>query len=278
MALRCNPVSNVVQDILDSQDAVIQEAQLAFAANPRRHGMYFPANFDALGEAERLEGDDITEELSTWEFSAAISIMPPKPPRVLKSGLTPSQEIASRFRKGLSLDLGSSSSLSLASLEVSPVSGQSSLDGYATAEEEFADDWCLPPRPVLDPKVKFRQSRVDALPLYLEEAEAELRRSQHDEDVRIVCPRDGCRDTLSNVSALAYHLHLHDVDADRQNASHRCKDCDACFQTRSQLAIHACPCRSKSAPTSPIFGALLHSPRVIPQKLIEFFDLDSDFS
>jgi len=239
MALRCNPVSNVVQDILASQDAVIQEAQLAFAANPKRHGTYFPANFDVLGEAERLaEGDDVTEELSTWEFSATISIMPPKPPRVLKSGLTPSQEIASRFRKGLSLDLGSSSSLSLASsLEVSPVtvSGQSSLDGYVTAEEEFADDWCLPPRPVLDPKVKFRQSRVDALPLYvrclcimypsishsvsqLEEAEAELRRSQHDEDVRIVCPRVGCRDTLSSVSALAYHLHLHDVDADRQNA------------------------------------------------------------
>ncbi|THU80727.1 hypothetical protein K435DRAFT_844997 [Dendrothele bispora CBS 962.96] len=230
-------VNRVVQNLLEHQEAAFQEAQLAWAANPKRNAMYFPTNFNAVNEGSRMVTDDESEDLSSWEFNATSSAVPTKPQRVLKSGLTPSQEIARRYRRGFSLNLKSSSSFSLSSssfpeslLDTSSSTSpdtsfntdseldQSSLDDYVTVEEGYSDNWCLSPRPTTDPKIMFRQSRVRVLPRYREEAELEMGRSYHDsKDTSLPCPRDGCRDTLPSVSALTYHLHLHDVDGDCPN-------------------------------------------------------------
>ncbi|KAF5331795.1 hypothetical protein D9758_008327 [Tetrapyrgos nigripes] len=266
MAVR-SPASTIVQDLIERQDAIIQEAHLAWAASPRRMGVIFPPSFDVYAEGGT---DDEDEEFSTWEFNAVIPLQPPKPPRVTKSGLTPSQEIANRFRNGIPLlHTESCSSLatasSLTSSDPSPITTTESTstfdEDYVTVEEGESVEWCLAPRPKLEPRLLFRQSQVDVLRNYRAEAEAELRRSQHEQHTHevLVCPREGCNDTLPTVTALTYHLHLHDVGVDLPTATsrmYRCNDCDSGFDTRSQLAMHACPCRSKSAPTSPIYGAL----------------------
>jgi hypothetical protein len=98
-----------------------------------------------------------------------------------------------------------------------------------------------------------------------------------DTDV-LVCPRPGCRDTVRNVRALIYHLHMHSVgdkglsvaslsfenlcvDPDASSLTtirkFNCSDCDRGFETRKQLGKHACPFRCRSAPSSPILRALL---------------------
>jgi len=91
----------------------------------------------------------------------------------------------------------------------------------------------------------------------------------------LVCKRPGCRDTLRDVKALTYHLHIHNIH-DRLVRfltclskgcylsfhvlwltfcrSFACSKCDGRYETRRELTMHICQRRLKSPPTSPIRG------------------------
>lgn len=86
-----------------------------------------------------------------------------------------------------------------------------------------------------------------------------------------MCPRKNCRETLSDVRALACHLSLHDIEKskcvanannppssiDFDNRTYYCSDCDRGFDRRHALNAHTCLSRCRSAPSSPVFGAFV---------------------
>ncbi|KAK0223457.1 hypothetical protein IW262DRAFT_1367026 [Armillaria fumosa] len=101
-----------------------------------------------------------------------------------------------------------------------------------------------------DPKIRFSS---DDLTDFKAEAFAEMLRCKLTPEDPLVCPRPGCRDTVTNVKGLACHLHLHDIVDDRR---FECNLCDGRYETNQELAMHPCPSKSISAPCSPVVASL----------------------
>lgn len=197
--------------------------------NSKRYATYFPSQ--ASIEAELL-GDASSDNDSTWEFSAPVS--PPSRSSsntsCTTSGSTPAQDIVIRYRSGISRDTRWSSPSQYSepdSWEMTPPA--------APARLEY-----VPVTPDQGIKARYRQSRYDALLNTYQEAFDVARAAGLKKTDQVVCNRPGCRDTLANVEALMYHLHIHDID-DRQVV---CPRCQGSYDGQRELRMHKCSGRS----------------------------------
>ncbi|KAK0205002.1 hypothetical protein DFS33DRAFT_722296 [Desarmillaria ectypa] len=217
----------------------------------KRYATYFPESFPNILACLH----DLDDDRSTWNFKPSPShlllhaISPEVEPEATEEpvSFTPAQQIASSYRK---------KSLSI----VIPPRVDSSLSIDSSEDDTLVDDseYCSLDdvrQGILDviPKIRLRQSCSDALTDFKAEAFAEMLRCQLSPEDPLVCPRPGCRDTVTNVKGLACHLHLHDIVDDRRFA---CNFCDSRCETNQELAMHPCPSRSMSAPCSPIVASL----------------------
>ena len=120
--------------------------------NPKRYATYFPSEA-SLEEQEH----DASDNDSTWEFSAPIS--PPRSPSgtsCITSNSSPAQDIAIRYRAGISFgfsDIRSSSP---------PQHSGPDSRGVASPAKPF-DLGHVPADPDQDIKAAYRQSRHEAL-------------------------------------------------------------------------------------------------------------------
>ncbi|KAG7089285.1 hypothetical protein E1B28_010983 [Marasmius oreades] len=223
--------------------------------------MSFPTVFcdmDNLIRMQELTQEYEDDETSSFIFHAPRSInQEDGEQETLPRIVTPAQEIVNRYRAGIRCNTEEISS--------SPSSPSSSLRSSTSSETTACteDDEEEPRTPESNcgltvPKIRFRQSRFDALNEMRVEAVKEMKKSGVSEDHPLVCPRPDCRDTLSNLHALTLHLHLHDIDCKK---SYECDKCSATFKTRRRRRAHSCgTVGSKSAPTSPLyatFGTIL---------------------
>ncbi|KAF9260050.1 hypothetical protein L218DRAFT_962993 [Marasmius fiardii PR-910] len=231
-------------------------------SDTKRHAVYFPPTINhAMQIMQQLAQED-EDDTSSFMFRAPRSVV--KQARNEKSppsnAPTPAQEIVNRYRAGL---LCHTEGLSPVSPSSSPSSTLCpSTSGESTAYSEDGEPQS-PPAPdfgcgLTVPKIRFRQSRFDALDEKRAEALKEMEKSGVDDNHALVCPRAGCRETLSNVKALTFHLHLHDMEGEK---THACDRCSATLGSRRGRKAHVCGVVScKSTPTSPIvasFGTIL---------------------
>ncbi|KAF8808631.1 hypothetical protein BYT27DRAFT_6542902 [Phlegmacium glaucopus] len=210
--------------------------------NPKRYGIYFPSKASII-EAEQQQQHDASDNDSTWEFCSPVSLPSPSSSHTScrTSSSTPAQEIVIRYRAGISL--GPSDSRSSAP---SQYSEPDHLDNSSLAS--LSDSEYAPVAPEEDIKAKYRQSRQDALLNTYEEAAAVVASAGLGPNKKICCHRPGCRDTLANIKALMYHLHIHDIH-DRFVLCPRCK---GSYEGQREFRMHNCPMRSQSPPTSPL--------------------------
>ncbi|KAL0574143.1 hypothetical protein V5O48_007806 [Marasmius crinis-equi] len=234
-----------------------------FEPDTKRHATYFPPDFD-LAEQIRmrdLEQEDEHDETSSYIFRAPRSARRTVKEKELPNVVTPAQDIINKYRAGLPsseddpLSATSPSASTSSSASPSTTLRCSIADDSTQCSDEMEDDW---DRPASDrggsltaPKIRFRKSRFDALNDTRAEATHEMEKSGVTEDHPLVCPRTGCRETLANVHALTYHLHLHDIDGKK---TYTCNNCDRDFRSRLERKAHFCAARSKSAPTSPLYA------------------------
>jgi hypothetical protein len=187
----------------------------------KRFGTYFPSKL-SFNTKWNFADDD----LSTWEFCAPVapSSRSSSSSTSGTASSTPAQEIIIRYRAGLSLDSLVTRSSSPASDspadsgEIASLANASpSFDGPSVVEAEK------------DLKATYRQSRLEALedtvrfrsvlqlPAYeftydqRDEAMAAMKKYGMGEHDILVCHRPGCRDTLRDVKALMFHLHIHNI-------------------------------------------------------------------
>ncbi|KAF8072201.1 hypothetical protein FPV67DRAFT_925840 [Lyophyllum atratum] len=224
----------------------------------KRHATYFPskASFDTKWNFS--DDDD-----STWEFSAPMGLITrsSSTDTCSSTSSTPAQEIALRFRAGMPLQavltgsrsVSSASEYSDASWETAPLGTSSD----ASPENGPLDDTSItleqgPPVPEKDElKAIYRQSRCDALLDTLEEAMDSMKQDGRAEDERLVCHRPGCRDTVRDVRALMYHLHIHNI----HDQSFKCSSCDRKFDSAFHMGLHRCSNQAsqlRSPPASPM--------------------------
>ncbi|KAJ8088529.1 hypothetical protein PM082_022602 [Marasmius tenuissimus] len=275
--------------LCDMEDLVRESAPLVSPIrNPdtKRHATYFPPNFD-LAEQIRMQELDLEDEHD--ETSSYIFRSPPAGKRMRKEKdlppiVTPAQEIINQYRAGLlsaaDAPISSSTPSESASSSLSPsttlrCSTTDDSTWYTDSDDNLGEDGDRSRSegdgPLTAPKIRFRQSRFDALNEMRAEAMQEMGNTGVSEDHPLVCPRTGCRETLANVHALTYHLHLHDIDARKYESSsssspprlthelsrsYTCNDCSLDFATRRERRTHPCvAARSRSAPTSPVYAA-----------------------
>ncbi|PBK75911.1 hypothetical protein ARMSODRAFT_1013326 [Armillaria solidipes] len=214
----------------------------------KRYATYFSESFPDILASLRDSDDD----QSAWNFQPspshlflhAISRKVETEATQRPVAFTPAQEIASSYRrKSLSIVIPPRANYSL--------SIDSSEDDTLVDDSEYCslDDVR---RDILDTDPKIRLSSDD-LTDFKAEAFAEMLRCQLTPEDSLVCPRPGCRDTVTNVKGLACHLHLHDIVDDRR---FECNLCDGRYETNQELAMHPCPSRSISAPCSPVVASL----------------------
>ncbi|RDB29284.1 hypothetical protein Hypma_014879 [Hypsizygus marmoreus] len=209
----------------------------------KRYGTYFPskASFNTKW--------NFADDESTWEFSAPVAPMERSSSTdTCSSGSsTPAQEIVLRYRAGKSFE---------AIIRGSSTGSETSVDSDASWETA-PDDASMtseqgPPVPEKDDiKAMHRQSRCDALMDTLAEAMAAMKKDGRGENERLVCHRPGCRDTVRDVKALMYHLHIHNI----HDQSFTCPSCDKQFESGLHLNLHRCQgqeTRLKSPPASPL--------------------------
>ncbi|KAJ7592664.1 hypothetical protein C8J56DRAFT_1127053 [Mycena floridula] len=166
----------------------------------KRNGAFFATAPDLTRYA--VYDDDDAD--STWEFNAPISpalVTRPKVTLNAVTGPTAAEKIALSYRSGDAVDSETSCSTP-------------SFTDDDDSSDDVADTGSEPSLFERDPKVRFRESRCEALAGFFQEAFAEMDKGHSHDGQALVCPRSGCRDTLQNVKALAYHLHLHDILTD----------------------------------------------------------------
>ncbi|KAJ7844792.1 hypothetical protein B0H14DRAFT_3455436 [Mycena olivaceomarginata] len=244
-------------------------------AHNKRNGVYFPQTSErVVNETEHVELVDATlfrpeevvaddDDISTWEFHAPVASSPSLLSRWNSDASTcaspyqtPAQDIVYRYRAGLKVDLGECSSC--------PESQQPSRSRMAarsstttpiplTAQLGLGDvlhsllAFCSFSQPTTV-KPAFRASRANALLDIREEALAVLKEDNLGEQDPVVCHRPDCRDTLSNMKALIYHLHIHNM----HDRGHKCEMCGKRFESQRTLTMHNCPRLATSCPSSPI--------------------------
>ncbi|KAK0480144.1 hypothetical protein IW261DRAFT_116769 [Armillaria novae-zelandiae] len=214
----------------------------------KRYATYFSDSFPDILTSLRDSDDDRSE----WNFNPSPShlflhAVTPKIETEATQGsvaFTPAQEIASSYRR---------KSLSI----VIPPRIDYSLSIDSSEDDTLVDDWeCCSLDDVhrdivdTDPKIRFSS---DDLTDFKAEAFAEMLRCKLTPEDPLVCPRPGCRDTVTNVKGLACHLHLHDIVNDRR---FECSLCSGRYETNQELAMHPCPSKSISAPCSPVVASL----------------------
>ncbi|KAI3609296.1 hypothetical protein WG66_010665 [Moniliophthora roreri] len=184
---------------------------MIYDPDTKRHATYFPVDFDLDAQILMCALEEEADDASSFIYKS------PRPSKLTSKRvetvevITPAQEIVNRYRAGLKVELDDS---------VDSVSSSgSSILQEDSSEDDFMD-WdveetpALPASPSSAPHIRFRRSRFDELAICRAEATNEMRRSGVDEEHPLVCPRAGCRETLTDVKALTYHLHMHDIRYD----------------------------------------------------------------
>ncbi|KAJ7699747.1 hypothetical protein B0H14DRAFT_3035213 [Mycena olivaceomarginata] len=245
-------------------------------AHNKRNGVYFPQTSErVVNETEHVELVDATlfrpeevvaddDDISTWEFHAPVASSPSLLSRWNSDASTcaspyqtPAQDIVYRYRAGLKVDLGECSSCPESSAAKSKSYGGSffdddsdSFDGSSLDSEtcSTASSLSVPFPSQQQVKPAFRASRANALLDIREEALAVLKEDNLGEQDPVVCHRPDCRDTLSNMKALIYHLHIHNM----HDRGHKCEMCGKRFESQRTLTMHNCPRLATSCPSSPI--------------------------
>ncbi|KAJ7614094.1 hypothetical protein FB45DRAFT_1036201 [Roridomyces roridus] len=199
----------------------------------------------------------LDDDASTWEFNAPVASWTSDSSTCVSSSSsspTPAQDLVSRYRSGLKIDLGpgrSSSDSTKANKSCSSSYDHSydasflSMETLSTLSSLSID---IPFQDQCNLKPVFRESRANALLDIREEALAVMDMDGLGLDDPIVCHRPDCRDTLPGMRAFMYHLHIH-------NMHDRLWKCDACnkgYETRRELTMHQCPKLATSLPSSPI--------------------------
>ncbi|KAJ7081846.1 hypothetical protein B0H15DRAFT_447861 [Mycena belliarum] len=233
--------------------------------NLKRNGIYVPTVdavdlelFDAKLFSPVAIADD---DLSTWEYHAPVASSTPSwgsdASTCVSPYQTPAQDVAYRYRAGLKVDLGdrgerSSSPGSSESATACASSFHGSFDCGSTVESlevgTTTSSLSLPFPVQQEVKPAFRESRANALLDIRDEAMAIIRSDGLTEHEPVVCHRPDCRDTLANMKALMYHLHVHNM----HDRSYQCDLCHQRFEVRRQLVMHQCPRLATSCPSSPI--------------------------
>ncbi|KAJ6512668.1 hypothetical protein C8R45DRAFT_1087812 [Mycena sanguinolenta] len=232
----------------------------------KRHGVYFPNTEHVKEEVEDVELVDATffrpevvddDDISTWEFRApvasSLSWNSDASTCVSSPYQTPAQDVAYRYRAGLKVDLGEYSSLPETSKAdkadaTSFWDDSESYSGSSFEARSTISSLSLP-FPTNQPvKPLFRASRANALLDIREEALAVLKADKLGQHDPVVCHRPDCRDTLPNMKALMYHLHIHNM----HDRSYECELCGKRFESRRYLVMHPCPKLPTSCPSSPI--------------------------
>ncbi|KAF8896057.1 hypothetical protein BD779DRAFT_1493738 [Infundibulicybe gibba] len=210
-----------------------------FKQDTKRYGAYFPSEASLADEWDR-ESSDVE---STWEFPPSLkaSHRASSTSTASTSCSTPAQEIAIRYRAGMSLDLPDS--------RCSTPETEESEEAFESCPSSPMIDEYAPVAPATaELKAIFRQSRHDALLEHREEALAVMKHHGLSETDTLVCQRPGCRDTVRDVTALMYHLHIHSF----QDPNHLCPRCNGWFENSLTLANHDCLRQIKSPPSSPL--------------------------
>ncbi|KAJ6620072.1 hypothetical protein B0H10DRAFT_2216356 [Mycena sp. CBHHK59/15] len=235
------------------------------AVQHKRNAIYFPSKEGVeLVDVKKLFHSD---ERSTWEFNAPVALSSSRSSESSwgSEGSTcvspchsPAQDVAYRYRAGLKVDLGEG--------EKPIKSSSENLDAHVPCESVWSDDSdddsetvstmssivSLPAPLDFSVRARFRENNA-LLELYRDEAYAIIKRDGLTLHEPVVCHRPGCRDTLRDMRALVYHLHIHNI----HDRSYECDACNSLYETRRELAMHIC-----RTPTSPIKGApflVLHS-------------------
>ncbi|KAK7006173.1 hypothetical protein R3P38DRAFT_3037109 [Favolaschia claudopus] len=249
-----------------------------FPTHLKRDGVYFPSTGNLLAEelfelVEPLschsEGA-FDDDLSTWEFTAPVaalnlSSLDSEASTCNSPSPTPAQDVAYRYRAGLKVDIGecSSSSENSSSNESHATSFfddsdddssfTSSLEDAPSSPSSLMTAFSIPIPLNQEIRPRFRESRAHALLDIREEALEVLRMDKLTEHDPVVCHRADCRDTLANMKALMYHLHIHNM----YDRNYECELCGKGFESRRYLAMHHCPKLPTSCPSSPIRDTLM---------------------
>ncbi|KAJ3888461.1 hypothetical protein GG344DRAFT_79734 [Lentinula edodes] len=242
----------------------------------KRHATFFPSKLDLAADFRRQAMEEEEDDLSTWEFHAPVEPFIKRRPRItanavmspaqnlarnyrVASSMSEAQQIAHRYRTGLKIDLDvestASTSTSRSSSAEPPTLVGSERESWISSgvDENTLETNHQWGSPVEEPKLRHSDSRADALAQARIEALQEIKFASA--SGALVCPRQDCRATLLNVNALTFHLSLHDIG---NSKPYHCAGCDQGFDKRQALNTHACPSRSRSAPSSPIFTTFQH--------------------
>ncbi|KAJ7846153.1 hypothetical protein B0H13DRAFT_2675697 [Mycena leptocephala] len=231
----------------------------------KRNGVYFPKPESVEGEPELVELVDATlfrsedvddDDISTWEFRAPVasSLSWNSDASTCASPCqTPAQDVIYRYRAGLKVDLGERSSSSENSESdkshaTSFFDDSDSCSDLSIETSSTTSSFSLPFPAQQEVRPAFRESRANALLDIREEAIAIIKQDGLGEHDPVVCHRPDCRDTLPNMKALIYHLHIHNM----HDRSYQCQLCGKRYESRRYLTMHPCPRLATSCPSSPI--------------------------
>lgn len=209
-----------------SQDAPpVQPVQrrrvINYHDHSKRLATYFPSKV-SFNTKWNFSADDDDE--STWEFSAPVAPSS-RSSSCSTSGTnysTPAQEIVIRYRANLPLDSpdtrsSTSSASSDDSWEIAPPEDANIPLDYASvvAERDLKAVHRRSRLAALEETVRFRSISRSHMYEFVcgqrEEAMASMKKHGLGEHDGLVCHRPGCRDTLRDVKALMFHLHIHNI-------------------------------------------------------------------
>lgn len=208
--------------------------------NPKRYGVYLPSR------ASLYEKDISFDSGNVWEYLTPgfTVISGCSSTDTSESGeSTPAQQIAIRYRAAHAPDLPPSRSDSESTQGSEP-------DSWDKCPQNVKFETDETPPPARDLKAVYRQSRQQALGRTFQEAVDLTSSLGIGPDDRVICHRPGCHDTIANIKAFAYHLHIHDIH-DRFVV---CPKCRAKFEDQTALEVHNCSGRRRFSIASPLRG------------------------
>ncbi|KAJ7679193.1 hypothetical protein DFH06DRAFT_1120938 [Mycena polygramma] len=233
-------------------------------ASAKRNGVYFTKPETVKGVLEQVELVDATlfrsevyddDDISTWEFSAPVasSLSWNSDASTCTSPYqTAAQDVVYRYRAGLKVDLGErSSSPEEPKVDIPYATSSDDSESFSGSSFETGSSrtsLSLPFPVQQEVRPIFRESRANALLDIRDEALAVIKEDKLTQHDPVVCHRPGCRDTLADMKALVYHLHIHNM----HDRSYQCELCEKRFESRRYLVMHPCPRLVTSCPTSPI--------------------------